>query len=166
MSSFILWFRWGEICNNSKCTWNTLFSKSAKTCTQALWRRFFPNNNLIKIKSCIFALNSWKPMNYPLISEYIEAIKTAEECFLKEQEGRTEAYRMIVEELEYVSSTFLTPIKSQCAWLCVTCKLFIAWMAKFTKSAQITAYLLLFIWLFKIYYVTLWSKCDNSQILL
>lgn len=93
-------------------------------------------------------------MNYPLISEYIEAIKAAKEnfdelknlrpvlgedgepvmtsgnfavvfkmkneqtgklhavkCFLKEQEGRAEAYRMIAEELEYVSSTFLTPIK-------------------------------------------------------
>ena len=93
-------------------------------------------------------------MNYPLISEYIEAIKNAEEnfeqlknlrpvldedgepvmtsgnfavvfkmkdeqtgklhavkCFLKEQEGRAEAYRMIAEELEYVNSTFLTPIK-------------------------------------------------------
>ena len=93
-------------------------------------------------------------MNYPLISEYIEAIKAAEDnfeqlknlrpvldedgepimtsgnfavvfkmkdeqtgklhavkCFLKEQEGRAEAYRMIAEELEYVSSTFLTPIK-------------------------------------------------------
>ena len=93
-------------------------------------------------------------MNYPLISEYIEAIKAAEEnfeqlkylrpelddegqpvmsggnfavvfkmkdeqtgklhavkCFLREQEGRAEAYRMIAEELEYVSSTFLTPIK-------------------------------------------------------
>ncbi len=95
-------------------------------------------------------------MNYPLISEYVEAIKAAEEnfeqlnhlrpvldedgepimssgnfalvfkmkdeqtgklhavkCFLKEQEGRAEAYRMIAEELEYVNSTFLTPIKSQ-----------------------------------------------------
>jgi len=93
-------------------------------------------------------------MNYPLISEYIEAIKAAEEnfdelknlrpvldedgepvmtsgnfavvfkmkneqtgklhavkCFLKEQEGRAEAYRMIAEELENVNSTFLTPIK-------------------------------------------------------
>lgn len=93
-------------------------------------------------------------MNYPLISEYIEAIKAAEDnfdqlkhlrpvldddgepvmtsgnfavvfkmqdeqtgklhavkCFLKEQEGRAEAYRMIAEELEFVSSTFLTPIK-------------------------------------------------------
>lgn len=93
-------------------------------------------------------------MNYPLISEYIEAVKAAEEnfdqlrclrpvlddvgepvmssgnfavvfkmkdeqtgklhavkCFLKDQEGRAEAYRMIAEELEYVSSTFLTPIK-------------------------------------------------------
>jgi len=93
-------------------------------------------------------------MNYPLISEYIEAVKAAEDnfekltnlravlgddgqpvmtsgnfavvfkmkdvqtgklhavkCFLKEQEGRADAYRMIAEELEYVSSTFLTPIK-------------------------------------------------------
>lgn len=93
-------------------------------------------------------------MNYPLISEYIEAIKAAEDnfeqlknlrpvlddngqpvmssgnfavvfkmkdeqtgklhavkCFLKEQEGRAEAYRLIAEELEFVSSTFLTPIK-------------------------------------------------------
>ena len=93
-------------------------------------------------------------MNYPLISEYVEAIKAAEDnfeklknlrpvqgddgelvfssgnfavvfkmkdvqtgklhavkCFLKEQEGRADAYRMIAEELEYVSSTFLTPIK-------------------------------------------------------
>ena len=93
-------------------------------------------------------------MNYPLISEYVEAIKAAEDnfeqlkhlrpvldddgqpvmtggnfaevfkmkdemtgkfhavkCFLREQEGRAEAYRQIAEELEYVSSTFLTPIK-------------------------------------------------------
>lgn len=93
-------------------------------------------------------------MNYPIISEYIEAIKASEDnfeelkhlhpvldedgepvmtsgnfavvfkmkdeqtgklhavkCFLKEQEGRAEAYRMIAEELEFVSSTFLTPIK-------------------------------------------------------
>ena len=92
-------------------------------------------------------------MNYPLISEYVEAIKAAEEnfellkhlrpvlddgqpvmssgnfavvfkmkdeqtgkfhavkCFLREQEGRAEAYRQIAEELEYVSSAFLTPIK-------------------------------------------------------
>ena len=93
-------------------------------------------------------------MNYPLLSDYIEAIKAAEDnfeqlkylrpvmgadgepvfssgnfavvfkmkdeqtgklhavkCFLREQEGRAEAYRQIAEELEYVSSTFLTPIK-------------------------------------------------------
>ena len=93
-------------------------------------------------------------MNYPLLSEYIEAIKAEEEnfaqlkhlrpvlgedeqpimssgnfavvfktkdeqtgklhavkCILREQEGRAEAYRLIAEELEYVSSTFLTPIK-------------------------------------------------------
>lgn len=91
---------------------------------------------------------------YPTISEYLEAIKSAEDnfdqlkhlrpvleddgspimtsgnfavvfkmkdeqtgklhavkCFLREQEGRAEAYRMIAEELEFVSSTFLTPIK-------------------------------------------------------
>ena len=35
----------------------------------------------------------------------------AVKCFLREQEGREEAYRIIAEELEYVSSTFLTPIK-------------------------------------------------------
>ena len=35
----------------------------------------------------------------------------AVKCFLREQEGRAEAYCMIAEELEYVSSTFLTPIK-------------------------------------------------------
>ena len=93
-------------------------------------------------------------MNYPIISEYVEAIKVAEDnfevltnlrpvldadgepimtsgnfavvfkmkdvqtgklhavkCFLKEQEGRAEAYSQIAEELEYVNSTFLTPIK-------------------------------------------------------
>lgn len=93
-------------------------------------------------------------MNYPLISEYIESIRYAEDnfatltnlrpvldddgnpimssgnfavvfkmkdkitgkrhavkCFLREQKGREEAYRMISEELEYVSSTYLTPIK-------------------------------------------------------
>lgn len=93
-------------------------------------------------------------MNYPLISEYIESIRYAEDnfatltnlrpvldnegnpimssgnfavvykmkdkitgklhavkCFLREQKGREEAYRMISEELEYVSSAYLTPIK-------------------------------------------------------
>ncbi len=93
-------------------------------------------------------------MNYPLITEYIEAIKSAEDnlnklanlhpvldengepvfssgnfavvfkmedeqtgklfalkCFLKEKEGREEAYRLIEEELENVNSPFLTPIK-------------------------------------------------------
>ena len=99
-------------------------------------------------------VNNYELMNYPLISEYVEAIKAAEDnfdqlkhlrpvlgedgepvmtsgnfavvfkmkdeqtgklhavkCFLKEQEGRAEAYRQIAEELEFVSSTFLTPIK-------------------------------------------------------
>ena len=93
-------------------------------------------------------------MNYPLISEYIESIKLAEEnfdelsylrpvldadgqpvmssgnfavvfkmkderngklyavkCFMKEQEGRAESYKLIAEELEFVSSNYLTPIK-------------------------------------------------------
>ncbi len=93
-------------------------------------------------------------MNYPLISEYIEAIKSAEDnfkeltnirpvltddsqpvmtsgnfavvfkmqdeqsgkyyalkCFTKEQEGRTKSYKLIADELEFVSSTYLTPIK-------------------------------------------------------
>ncbi len=93
-------------------------------------------------------------MNYPLISEYIEAIKSAEDnfeklsylrpvlgadglpvmsaggfsvifkmkdeqngkfyavkCFTKEQEGRNESYKLIADELEYVSSNYLTAIK-------------------------------------------------------
>jgi len=92
-------------------------------------------------------------MNYPLISEYIEAIKSAEDnfdelsylrpvldkqglpvmcaggfsvvfkmkdeknhyyavkCFTKEQEGRNDSYKLIAEELEYVSSNYLTPIR-------------------------------------------------------
>ena len=93
-------------------------------------------------------------MNYPLISEYIEAIKFAEDnfeqlkhfrpvldesgepvlsgggfavvfkmrderdgklyavkCFTKEQEGRTESYKLIADELEFVSSNYLTPIR-------------------------------------------------------
>ena len=93
-------------------------------------------------------------MNYPLISEYVEAIKSAEDnfeelsylrpvlvddglpvmtsgnfavvfkmrderdgklyavkCFTKEQEGRSESYKLIADELEYVSSNYLTPIR-------------------------------------------------------
>ncbi len=93
-------------------------------------------------------------MNYPLISEYIEAIKSAEDnfeklnylrpvlsddglpvmsaggfsvvfkmkdeqskklyavkCFTKEQEGRNESYKLISDELEFVSSNYLTPIR-------------------------------------------------------
>lgn len=92
--------------------------------------------------------------DYPLISDYIEAIKAAEDnfeqlkhlrpvlgvdgnpvissgnfavvfkmkdentgkfyavkCFLKEQEGREDAYRLISEELNAVNSPYLTPIK-------------------------------------------------------
>jgi len=93
-------------------------------------------------------------MNYPLISEYVEAIRLAEEnleqlahlrpvldsdgnpvmssgnfavvfkmcseqdgrcyalkCFIKDQQGRNESYRLIADELEFVSSDFLVPIK-------------------------------------------------------
>jgi len=93
-------------------------------------------------------------MNYPLISEYIEAIKAAEDnfekltnlrpvltddgqpvmtsgnfavvfkmedietgkfyalkCFTKEQEGRSEAYRQIAEELKEVKSPYLISVK-------------------------------------------------------
>ena len=93
-------------------------------------------------------------MNYPLISEYIEAIKSAEDnfkeltnlrpvlgddeqpvmtsgnfavvfkmldiknrqfyavkCFTKEQESRSDSYKLIADELEFVSSNYLTPIK-------------------------------------------------------
>ena len=35
----------------------------------------------------------------------------AVKCFLKEQQGRTEAYRLITEELSNVNSNYLTPIK-------------------------------------------------------
>ena len=92
-------------------------------------------------------------MNYPLISDYIEAIKSAEDnfdelsclrpvlnedgepvmsaggfsvvfkmkderdgklyavkCFTKEQKGRSESYKLIADELEFVSSNYLTPI--------------------------------------------------------
>lgn len=35
----------------------------------------------------------------------------AVKCFLREQEGRDESYRLIASELEYMSSTFLTSIK-------------------------------------------------------
>lgn len=93
-------------------------------------------------------------MNYPLISDYIEAIKSADDnfatltdlcpvldergnpvmtsgnfavvfkmedqqsekfyavkCFLKEQPNRAESYKMIADELEYVSSTYLVQFK-------------------------------------------------------
>ena len=40
-------------------------------------------------------------------SRKVYAIK----CFLREQEGRDESYRLIASELEYVSSTYLTPIQ-------------------------------------------------------
>ena len=93
-------------------------------------------------------------MNYPLISEYIESIKSAEDnfeelsylrpvlgddglpvmtggnfaevfkmkdersgklyavkCFTKEQEGRSEAYKLIADELKTISSNYLSPIE-------------------------------------------------------
>lgn len=93
-------------------------------------------------------------MNYPLISEYVDAIRSAEDnfdklsdlrpvldgngnpvmssgnfavvfkmkdvmtgrmyavkCFTREQEGREEAYRQIVDELELVQSTYLAKVR-------------------------------------------------------
>ena len=93
-------------------------------------------------------------MNYPLLSEYCEAVKYAADnfnelshltpvldtngnpvmssgnfavvfrmhdakankdvavkCFLREQEGRAESYRLIAQELAYTPSPFLTPIR-------------------------------------------------------
>ena len=93
-------------------------------------------------------------MNYPLISDYVSSILSAEDnfkelthlrpvldeegqpimnsgnfavvfkmkdeqtgklyavkCFLKEQEGRAESYKLIEEELECISSNYLTPIR-------------------------------------------------------
>lgn len=91
-------------------------------------------------------------MQYPLISEYVEAIRSAEDnfsklahlrpvldgsgnpvmssgnfavvfkmtdgtknyavkCFTREQEGRDESYRMIADELEFVSSSYLCAIR-------------------------------------------------------
>lgn len=35
----------------------------------------------------------------------------AVKCFLKEQEGRAASYRLISQELSFVSSNFLTPIR-------------------------------------------------------
>ena len=35
----------------------------------------------------------------------------AVKCFLREQKGRAQAYRMIAEAIEYIGSTFLTPIE-------------------------------------------------------
>ena len=93
-------------------------------------------------------------MNYPTLSEYVQAIRFSEDnfdklsnlrpvldangnpimssgnfavvfkmediqsgklyavkCFLREQEGREESYKLIASELEYISSTFFTSIK-------------------------------------------------------
>ena len=93
-------------------------------------------------------------MNYPLISEYIEAVKSAEDnfdelcylrpvlnkdgmpvmsvggfsvvfkmkderdgkyyavkCFTKEQKGRAEGYKLIADELEFVSSNYLIQVR-------------------------------------------------------
>ena len=93
-------------------------------------------------------------MNYPLISEYIEAINSAEDnfdklsflrpvldedglpvitsgnfavvfkmidkrdgklyaikCFTKAQDGRSESYKLISDELEFATNNYLTPIK-------------------------------------------------------
>lgn len=114
-------------------------------------------DNTGKQQTCKMLMLSNLKMNtkaYPLISEYVEAIKLAEDnleqlsylrpvinddglpvmsngnfatvfkmkderngkfyalkCFIKEQEGRNEAYKQIADELEFVSSEFIIPIK-------------------------------------------------------
>ena len=114
-------------------------------------------DNTGKQQTCKMLLLSNLKMNtkaYPLISEYVEAIKLAEDnleqlsylkpvldsdgdpimssgnfavvfkmkderngkfyalkCFIKDQEGRDEAYKQIADELEFVSSEFIIPIK-------------------------------------------------------
>lgn len=98
-------------------------------------------------------LNANPPMNYPSISDYIEALRDAEDslselkdlrlvyddqghpimssgnfavvfkmqaptgeyhalkCFLRDQEERSERYRLIAEELQYVQSTYLVKFR-------------------------------------------------------
>jgi len=114
-------------------------------------------DNTGKQQTCKMLMLSNLEMNtkaYPLISEYVEAIKLAEDnleqlsylrpvldsdgnpvmssgnfavvfkmkderngklhamkCFIKDQEGRNEAYKLIADELEFVSSEFIIPIK-------------------------------------------------------
>ncbi len=114
-------------------------------------------DNTGKQQTCKMLMLSNLEMNtkaYPLISEYVEAIKLAEDnleqlsylrpvldsdgnpvmssgnfavvfkmkderngkfyalkCFIKDQEGRDEAYKQIADELEFVSSEFIIPIK-------------------------------------------------------
>ena len=113
-------------------------------------------DNTGKQQTCKMLMLSNLEMNtkaYPLISEYVEAIKLAEDnleqlsylrpvldsdgnpvmssgnfavvfkmkderngkfyalkCFIKDQEGRAEAYKQIADELEFVSSEFIIPI--------------------------------------------------------
>ena len=114
-------------------------------------------DNTGKQQTCKMLMLSNLEMNtkaYPLISEYVEAIKLAEDnleqlsylrpvldsdgnpvmssgnfavvfkmkderngkfcalkCFIKDQPGRNEAYKLIADELEFVSSDFIIPIK-------------------------------------------------------
>lgn len=136
-------------------------------------------------------------MNYPLISEYVEAIKAAEEnfeqlnhlrpvldedgepimssgnfalvfkmkdeqtgklhavkCFLKEQEGRAEAYRMIAEEWSMSIAPSSRP-SSRSVPDPVWHVNFILHEGLNSRKRQITANLLLFMWLFQIYCVSL-----------
>lgn len=50
-------------------------------------------------------------MNYPLISEYIEAIRSAEECLTREQEEREAKYQEITDTLKQSYSPYLVSTK-------------------------------------------------------
>lgn len=50
--------------------------------------------------------------NFAVVFKMTDGTKNyAMKCFMREQEGRNEAYRMIAEELEYVSSPYIADIK-------------------------------------------------------
>ena len=113
------------------------------------------SSNLARTASLLSGINTnLRPMQYPLISDYVAAIRGAKEnldelaylepvldnhgepyrcngdfavvfkmkdpktgrnhalkCFTDEQEGRSEAYRQIAEELASVDSTYITAVK-------------------------------------------------------
>ena len=127
---------------------NISFSGGLGTMTQQ-------SSNLARTASLLSGINTnLRPMQYPLISDYVAAIRGAKEnldelaylepvldnhgepyrcngdfavvfkmkdpktgrnhalkCFTDEQEGRSEAYRQIAEELASVDSTYITAVK-------------------------------------------------------